>query len=166
MQHVDISLPVLVRLSLSRFWRISGRIALHDVAKGCPKARCVLPRAKSKTQNVTVAISKTMKLHPLSVPKPLAQKQYCFLMIGSCVAWMTDDFPQAVMLVSQNATTCVMVVLPMFNADKSHGMSPMFIQLRSSVGKSVSAAQVTSDCATNASARRCILVVNTASFFV
>ena len=68
---------------------------------------------------------------------------------------MTDDFPQAVMLVSQNATKRVMVVLPMFNVDKNnknHGMSPMFIELRSSVGKSVSAAEVTSDFTTNASA--------------
>lgn len=54
---------------------------------------------------------------------------------------MTDDFPQAVMLVSQNATKRVMVVLPMFNVDENnenHGMSPMFIELRSS-------AEVTSD---------------------
>ena len=117
-------MPLLCRLSVSRFWRISKRIALHDVAKRCPKPRCVLPRAKSKTQNVTVAVGKTMKLHPLSVPKPITQGQYCFLMVGSCVAWMTDEFPQAVMLVSQNATTCVMVVLLMIDARATHGMSP------------------------------------------
>lgn len=54
---------------------------------------------------------------------------------------MTDDFPQAEMLMSQNATKRVMVVLPMFNVDENnenHGMSPMFIELRSS-------AEVTSD---------------------
>ena len=66
---IHAAMPLLGRLSVSRFWRISGRIALHDVAKS-KKRGWVLPRAKSKTENVTVAVGKTMKLHPLSVPKP------------------------------------------------------------------------------------------------
>ena len=80
---------------------------------------------------------------------------------------MTDEFPQAVMLVSQNATTCVMVVLLMIDARATHGMSPMFRKSCSSIRKSVSAVESIGDFAGNQCVSEALCFLrNTATSFL